>query len=104
VLRHFTNAFAPFADSLLLTFSILGQFLLVDRRVENWWCWLFVNTISVPLYHLRKLDLTAALYVVYWFNALISLRDWRRVLATAESRVAGRPIAEHQPGHPEQIP
>lgn len=85
ILRRFTNAFAPFADSLLLTFSVLGQFLLVDRRVENWWCWLFVNTISVPLYLLRGLNLTAALYVVYWINALVSLRDWRRVLATNRS-------------------
>src|SRR5258707_903309 len=36
VLRRFTNAFAPFADSLVLTMSVLAQFLLMGRRIETW--------------------------------------------------------------------
>jgi nicotinamide mononucleotide transporter len=57
----------------------------VDRRVENWWCWLFVNSISVPLYTLRGLQLTAALYVIYWVNALVSVLAWRRALVKAQT-------------------
>ena len=81
LLRRYTNAYAPFVDSVVLAFSVLGQFLLVGRRIENWWCWLLVNTISVPLYARRGLYVTAALYAVYWINALVSLRHWRRLLA-----------------------
>ena len=81
LLRRYTNAYAPFVDSVVLAFSVLGQFLLVDRRIENWWCWLLVNTISVPLYARRGLYVTAALYAAYWVNALVSLRHWRRLLA-----------------------
>lgn len=76
-----TDAAAPVPDSAVLAFSVLGQVLLMARRVESWWCWLLVNTISVPLYFSRDLDLTAVLYVVYWVNAIVSLRHWRRLAA-----------------------
>jgi nicotinamide mononucleotide transporter len=53
LLHAFTDAYAPFLDSMVLVFSVLGQFLMMDRRVENWWAWLLVNTIarSVPHRH-----------------------------------------------------
>lgn len=76
LLLEFTDAFAPFVDSLVLTFSILAQFLLMRRRVETWWCWLIVNTIAVPLYLSRDLQLTAAFYAAYWINACIAIRRW----------------------------
>jgi nicotinamide mononucleotide transporter len=79
LLRRFTNAYAPFLDSFILAFSVLGQFLLMGRRLENWWCWLLVNTIAVPLYAARGLRLTALLYAVFWINALVSLRRWNRL-------------------------
>ena len=85
LLHRFTNAYAPFVDSVVLAFSVLGQFLLMDRRIENWWCWLLVNTVSVPLYYSRGLYVTAALYAVFWVNVFVSLRHWRRVLAAREA-------------------
>ena len=81
LLHHFTNAASPVPDSLVLTFSVLGQLLLVRRQYESWWCWLVVNTIAVPLYASRGLTLTALLYVVFWINGIIALRSWRRLAA-----------------------
>lgn len=85
LLRKFTNAVSPFWDSLVLTFSVLGQFLLMGRRIENWWAWLLVNTIAVPLYASRELYLTAALYAGFWINALVALIRWRKLLAPDET-------------------
>jgi nicotinamide mononucleotide transporter len=81
LLHRFTNAASPAADSLVLTFSVLGQLLLVRRQYESWWCWLVVNTIAVPLYASRGLTLTALLYVGFWINGVIALRGWRRLVA-----------------------
>nr|MDQ3623860.1 nicotinamide mononucleotide transporter family protein [Verrucomicrobiota bacterium] len=83
LLQRFTDAFAPFLDSVVLAFSVLGQFLLMDRRVETWWCWLLVNNIAVPLYLSRDLHLTAVLYAAFWINALVSLRHWRKLAEPA---------------------
>jgi nicotinamide mononucleotide transporter len=78
MLKHYTNAFAPFVDSTVLMFSVIAQVLLMGRRIENWPVWLLVNTISVPLYASRGLYLTAVLYAAYWINALVAWRHWRR--------------------------
>jgi nicotinamide mononucleotide transporter len=81
LLHRFTDAYAPFVDSLVLAFSVLGQLLLIDRRVESWWCWVLVNTVAVPLYLSRGLYVTAALYVAFWVNAIIALGRWNRLAA-----------------------
>lgn len=89
LLHRFTDAYAPFLDSAILAFSVLGQLLLVQRRIETWACWLLVNTLAVPVYWQRGLHLTSMLYAVYWVNALVSLRYWRRELSSQSRGVAG---------------
>ena len=79
-LKHFTDAWSPFIDSVVLTFSVLAQLLLMGRRIENWPCWFLVNTLAVPLYAARGLHLTSALYALFWVNAIYSFFHWRRLL------------------------
>lgn len=81
LLYFHTNAYAPFVDSAVLVFSVIGQFLMMRRRVENWAFWLLVNTIAAPLYFSRELYLTAALYAGFWLNALVSWMWWRKLAA-----------------------
>lgn len=81
LLHRFTDAFAPFLDSAVLVLSVVAQLLLMRRKVETWPFWLAVNTLAVPLFASRGLYLTAVLYSVYWVNALVAWRAWRRGLA-----------------------
>ncbi len=81
LLYRFTDAFAPFLDSLVLAFSVLGQLLLMRRCYEAWWCWLLVNSIAVPLYVARGLTVTAGLYAAFWVNALVALVRWRKLVS-----------------------
>jgi len=90
LLHRFTDAYAPFLDSAILAFSILGQFLLMQRRLETWLCWLLVNSLAVPVYWLRGLHLTSLLYAVYWVNALVSLSHWRANLAAGSASARAR--------------
>lgn len=83
MLHAFTQAYAPFLDSTVLVFSVIGQVLMMQRRVENWAFWLLVNTIAVPLYASRGLHLTAVLYAGFWINAIVSWRNWRRLARMA---------------------
>lgn len=78
LLHFFTDAYAPFIDSAVLALSVLGQFLLINRKLQAWIVWLLVNTLSVPLYFSRGLDMTALLYVVYWFNAIYGYYSWNK--------------------------
>ena len=60
---------------------MLAQLLLIRRYLQNWWCWLLVNSIAIPLYYHRGLELTAAFYALYWFNAAYGLWQWRQWLS-----------------------
>jgi|AraplaDrversion2_2_1032049.scaffolds.fasta_scaffold01052_26 nicotinamide mononucleotide transporter len=91
MLHHFTNAYAPFPDSAVLVFSIIGQLLMMQRRVENWGFWLLVNTIATPLYFSRGLHLTAVLYAGFWINALVSWRSWHKLAAPSTTPEPVRP-------------
>ena len=82
LLHHFTDAYAPFIDSFVLTLSLLAQLLLVRRQSETWPVWIAVNTFAVPLYASRGLTLTAILYAAYWCNAWYGWWRWRREIAT----------------------
>jgi nicotinamide mononucleotide transporter len=93
LLYRFTDAYAPFLDSIVLAFSVVGQLLLVARRVENWWFWLLVNTIAVPLYFSRGLYVTSALYVAFWVNALVALIKWRQLAATYLAHRSSLPVS-----------
>ncbi len=79
LLHRFTSAYAPFADSSVLVFSLIAQLLLMQRRVHTWPFWLLVNSIAVPLYASRGLYLTSALYAGYWINAIVAWRSWWRL-------------------------
>ena len=88
LLHLYTNAYAPFIDSAVLAFSVVAQIFLMRRRVETWPFWLLVNTISVPLFALRGLYLTAVLYAAYWVNAAVSWHRWRRLSISLASKRA----------------
>lgn len=70
------NGAAPFWDSLTTVLSLAAQYLLCRKRLENWWLWIAVDVIYVPLYFSRELPLTAVLYGVFWVMCLIGAREW----------------------------
>jgi nicotinamide mononucleotide transporter len=80
LLHSFTNAYAPWIDSTVLTFSVVAQLLLMRRSVQNWHVWVLVNTLSVPLFWSRELYLTSILYGFFWVNAIVSLVHWKKLM------------------------
>lgn len=83
LLHSFTDAFAPWIDSTVLTFSIIAQLLLMTRKVQNWPIWLLVNALSVPLYWSRELYMTSVLYGLFLVNALWSWKNWVNIAKEA---------------------
>lgn len=79
-LWRFTDAFAPFIDSLILALSVSAQILLMYLKYESWWLWLLVHTLSVALFSFRGLRITAALYTAFWINAAVALVRWRQLV------------------------
>lgn len=94
LLHNLTNAYAPYIDSSILMFSLIAQFLLMNRKLETWWFWLLVNTIAIPLYISRELYVTAIVYCGFWFNAWYGLYLWRK-LSRVSTRLAHKSQLNH---------
>ena len=75
-----TNANNPFWDSTILSFSILGQFLIMKRKFENWYMWFIVDSIAIPLYFTKGLHLTALLYTFLLLIGIYGYFNWRKKL------------------------
>ncbi len=56
---------APFWDALTTALSLAAQFLLNCKRIENWGFWIAADVVYIPLYTVKRLDLTAIVYVLF---------------------------------------
>lgn len=78
LMHNFTNASYPFWDGAIAALSVLAQFLLSRRHVENWYLWIIVDLLAIGLFYIKELEPTAALYGVFLVLATVGLFKWRR--------------------------
>lgn len=69
-----TDSDVPYWDALPTAGSLVGQWLLGRKWVDNWPCWLLVNLVSMALFAYKGLWLTVILYGLF---ALLSIWGWR---------------------------
>jgi nicotinamide mononucleotide transporter len=69
---------APGLDALTTATSLGAQFLLNLKRIENWYVWMAVDVVYVPLYLSRDLNLTALVYVIFLGLCVAGLQQWRQ--------------------------
>lgn len=82
LLRRYTNSTVPVLDSLITALSLIAQFMLTRKWIENWLVWIAANCISVGLLIYKGLYVTSALYLVYQVLCVMGLLEWRRALRT----------------------
>ncbi len=80
LLHRFTDSDVALWDGLVTALSLLGQYLLGRKKIENWWVWLLVNAITIGLMVQKSLWLTAVLYVIFAVLSYIGLQAWRKQL------------------------
>lgn len=72
---------APFLDASTSVFSLVAQYLLTRKYIENWLVWIAVDIVYVPLYAWKGWYLTALLYAIFLVMAVGGLREWARLRA-----------------------
>jgi nicotinamide mononucleotide transporter len=82
--RHFGGAMA-WTDSVILAGTILAQFLLDNKKLENWIVWAIVNIFAIYTYATTGLPLVAAQYVLFLGNTVYGYIIWNRSKHYAES-------------------
>ena len=74
---------APFLDSFTTVLSLAAQYLLNNKKIENWVVWIVADVIYVYLYITRGLHLTAILYAIFLAMCVAGLIEWRKSLLRA---------------------
>jgi len=73
-----TNAALPYLDSALTVTSLVAQWLMTRKVLENWILWIAVDIVYVPMFLSRGLTATAILYAVFLVLAVLGFIEWRR--------------------------
>ena len=85
---RFTDAALPYWDTSILVFSIIAQFLLARRRLENWLVWIGVDVIAIGVYWAKGLYPTSVLYAVFLVLATVGYFTWRKAYQSGEAIAA----------------
>lgn len=71
-----TDTDVPWWDAFPTAGSLVGQYLLARKYIENWAAWIAVNAVSVALFVHKDLWLTAGLYAVFIVLSVVGWRAW----------------------------
>src|SRR5918993_375562 len=73
-----TDAALPWLDALLTTTSLVAQWMMTRKILQNWILWIAVDIVYVPMFISQRLYATALLYAAFLVLAVMGFVDWRR--------------------------
>ena len=77
-LDTYTDSDVPYWDAFPTAFSLIGQWLLGRKYVENWPTWIVVNIVSVALFAYKGYYLTVLLYAIFIVLSVVGWKAWRQ--------------------------
>lgn len=69
---------APLLDALTTVMSLVAQYMLTRKLIENWAVWIAADVIYIGLYASRQLYLTSVLYVVFLSLCIAGAIQWQK--------------------------
>lgn len=79
-LQRFTDASLPWLDAFTTSVSLVAQWCLNKKYLENWALWIFVDIIYLYQYSYKALYFTTALYAVFLGLAIAGHVAWRKAV------------------------
>jgi len=80
ILARFTDAALPYVDSATTSTSLVAQWMMTRKILENWAVWAVVDVVYVAMFIFKQLYLTAGLYSVFLVLAIMGYVQWKRSL------------------------
>jgi nicotinamide mononucleotide transporter len=71
----------PYLDAALTTASLIAQWMMTRKILENWALWIILDVAYVGMFIFKGLYLTAMNYAVYLGLAVLGHIAWKRSLA-----------------------
>jgi nicotinamide mononucleotide transporter len=71
-----TDADFAYYDAFTTVGSLSAQYLLTQKKIDNWAVWIVVDLVAIPIYLLKGLYVTSGLYFVYLLLCVSGLLGW----------------------------
>lgn len=72
----------PYVDAATTTISLIAQWMMTRKLLENWLLWVGVDVVYVGMFIFKGLYLTAFNYAIYLALAVLGYIAWKRSLTT----------------------
>jgi nicotinamide mononucleotide transporter len=87
VLSHYTDSTTVYLDASTTTLSLIAQWMMCRKLLENWWLWMILDIISIDMYWIKHLYLTSGLYGVFFILCCMGYRNWKAQMNNYTSTV-----------------
>ena len=82
-----TNSVVPWPDAFVTAASLGATWGQARKLLEQWWLWIIVDVVSIPLYLSKGLVLTAILYSGFLALCFYGLAQWRKQLVAQDATI-----------------
>ena len=108
-LARLTDASLPYVDATTTTTSLLAQWMMARKILENWIVWVAVDVVYIGMFVYKALYLTAFLYAVFLGLSAMGYRQWKKSLAASASspsldRLSSSPKSDTRAAGLENLP
>jgi len=84
LLHRTTDAALPYLDATTTSTSLVAQWMMTKKLLENWIVWVAVDVVYIGMFIYKSLYVTAALYVVFLILSIMGYRQWKATLREPE--------------------
>ena len=82
ILRSYTDSQIPFLDAATTVLSLIAQWMVCRKIIENWALWLIIDSMYFGIYYYKNIPIHAALQIIYFAMAIIGFWNWRKKKST----------------------
>lgn len=82
LMNHYTDADLPFFDAFTTSGSLVAQYLLAKKYLQNWLLWIVVDLVAIPMYLYKQIYLIAFLFTVFLGLSIWGYLRWKKEMAT----------------------
>ena len=79
-LHNKTDASLPYLDAATTVMSLIAQWMIAKKKIENWILWIAADVIYTGMYIYKSLYLTSVLYFIFIILAIIGYLEWKKNL------------------------
>ena len=76
-----TQAAFPDGDACTTVASLVAQWFMAQKRLENWIYWFIIDIVAITIYALKGLYLFSGKYFIFLILCGIGYLDWKKTMA-----------------------